>query len=370
MTRRRTLAACAILAFAGAAFAQNLGPRPDDRDWSFGLAGLRVWKGFVPSGLDLEAGWYGFELLEGTNTVLYSRIGGGYQNKALTRDPLSGDPILYEDAEFFDSPNFQWELGIAQGLVGRDDGSNLVEAFLYYRGRCDIYLNDLPTDVFADAGGIFGTSFLAGIGYDSTGKDAHGLISGLLAEGSFEYGPGALNAELSDFWRANAKAAGFLPLFDLDPGAARNLLNAYLAGFASADRAGGNSVPMYVNQSFGGRDLRDSLGDCVRGYRWTSYDAEIKVVGNLEARFVGPALGLPAILPVLYGFFDAGWYSGFADADASVDDSGSLASAGGGAAIDLLGVAQVGAWASYRLVEDDYEPGKRFNWGMELFLHF
>ncbi len=359
-----------LVALAGVVSAQNLGPKPESGEIGWGLAGLRVWKGFVPSGADFQIGWYGLGLVEGANTVLYAKAGGGYENRALVRDETTGEPVLYEDGEFFDSPNFQWDAGLVQGVLGRDDGANLLEIFIYYRGRYDINRNDLPEDVFPDVRTLFGTSFIAGIGYDSTSRNDHAVKSGALAEASLEWGPGALNAGKADFLRANAKGAGFLPLFDLDPDAEKNLFAGYLAAFASVDYALGDSVPIYVNQSFGGRDIRGSLGDCVRGYRWTTYDTELKLVGNLEARFVGPALVRADLLPTFYVFADAGYFSGYADATAAADESGPLASVGAGLAIDFLKVAQVGAFAAWRLVEDDFDPDARFNWGIKLFLHF
>jgi len=212
-------------------------------------------------------------------------------------------------------------------LARRDDGKNLVEAFGFYRGRYDIYPNDGASSVvFADIQGLFGTSFMGGVSYDSRVTSIHRSKRGFYMEAAAEWGPGFLNSK-SDFWRVSGQARGFLPVFDV-PTADGNLFNVYFAGFAGVDYAAGGSVPIYVNQSFGGRDLRDSLGDCVRGYGSNAYDSSFKSVANAEVRLVGPKVRLDSIVPYLFGFVDAGYYAGFSGSVNHSGASGFLASSG------------------------------------------
>lgn len=341
------------------------------QELGLGFEGVRFWNGIVPSGLDLSLTYGDLGVLEGGDAFLYLKAGGGYENASLVRDPLTGDPSSLVGGYEYDMLDFQWELAFVQGLSRRDDGDNLLEVFLFYRGRYDDYLNELSTVVFPDAGTLFGTSVMAGVSYDSRVLDRHRSRSGVYAEATAEWGPGFLNA-VTDFWRVSAQARGFLPVYDT-PTDGGNLFNVYLAGFAGIDYAGGDQVPIYVNQSFGGRDLRDSLGNVVRGYGWNKYDTSLKAVANAEVRLVGPAIVLDSVVPYLFAFGDVGYYAGFPDATVKADASGVLASVGGGVALDLVGFAQAGIIAGVRLVEDDvgytYDP-EAFFWGIKFFLHF
>lgn len=344
----------------------------EESDFKVAFEGLRMFNGFIPSGLDLSLTYTGMSMSDLAGTSLFLKAGGGYENTALLRDPATGDPWTGDAAgNKYDMLNFQWELAFIQGLARRGDGDNSLEVFAFYRGRFDSYKNELSDSVFADIRGLLGTSFMAGLSYDTRELDRHRSKKGIYAEASAEWGPGFVNAN-SDFWRVSGQLRGFLPVFDIatDGG---NLFNVYLAGFAGADYAAGASVPIYVQQSFGGRDLRDSLGNSVRGYGNYKFDSAFKSVANAELRLIGPAIVLYNIVPCLYGFADAGYYSGFAESANRADASGFLVSTGGGVALDLFSFVQLGVMAGVRLVDDSigyrYSP-ENFFWGIKIFLHF
>lgn len=162
---------------------------------------------------------------------------------------------------------------------------------------------------------------MAGLSFDSVVTNRHRSKKGVYAEASAEWGPEFLNAR--------------------------------------------------ADLSFGGRDLRHSLGDCVRGYGWNAYDSSLKTVANAELRFVSPRIVLDSIVPYLFGYMDAGCYDSFADASAYADESGFLASAGGGLALDLIGFAQGSVIVGMKLIHDQrYGPRDNFFWGIKFFLHF
>ncbi len=361
---RRTLVACILACAALAALGAQEAEAASE--WRLGFAGVRMLNGIIPTGADLTLSYEGLDFGLGGDTVLFFKAGGGYQDKLIMRDAL-GQPFYSEDK--YNSPNFQWEAALLQGLALRDDGDNLVELFGFYRGRFDLYQNDAPIALFEDAEGLFGSSLMAGISFDSVVTNRHRAKNGVYAELAGEWGPGFINAR-SDFWRISAQARSFLTLVDL-PREGGNLFNMYGALFGGIDYADGASVPIYVNQSFGGRDLRDSLGESVRGYERNSYDSSFKAVANAELRLVGPALGLEAIVPVLYAFVDGGYYRGFTEAAGYAEEAGFLASAGGGLAFDLFGFAQLGAFAGAKLIEDElYGRPDAFFWSISIFLHF
>ena len=205
---------------------------------------------------------------------------------------------------------------------------------------------------------------MGGLRWNGQFEDAHGLLDGLYAEAALELAPGALNADLASFWRASAKASYALPLFGEKDDMSG--FQGYLVDFASVDYADGEAVPAFVNHSFGGLKLRNTLGDCVRGYLARSYDSRLKAVNNLEFRVNGPAFLKDKLYPLAFAFVDAGYYSGFAGAPAAdANSSGFLASAGAGLGLSVLDLVQICAVVAQPFVEKD-----SFWWAIKLFLHF
>ena len=297
----------------------------------------------VPTGADVEIRFP----LSTRPLSLSLRLGAGYEDGKLVRDPDTGDPIpapqTFDDPARFDAPNGQWDLGVVLGLVS-GDGGNRLEAFLLYRGRWDVYNNDFPTTVFPDARGLFGTALLAGVGYDHIRDLGRGIDSGVSAESSVEWGPAFLASGFGpvDYLRFNASVRGYFPLLPANAQLFRALAP-QLAIRASADAAFGSDQPLFVLQGFGGRYERAGLAAEVRGYPSRAYDASFKAFGNLELRVFGPALG-PAV-PVVLGFLDAGWYSGLHKSPTYGDASGTLASAGAGLALGIGGTFHGGVYA-------------------------
>ncbi len=380
--KRTMIAMCAVLALvAGRVQAEGLDFALNGVRFNFALLPLPV-----PTGADVEFR-YGLAEVGALPLEASLRLAGGYEDKRILRDALSGDPVAAPTGgigeaggeQRYQSPNFQWDAGLVMGLAKKDKG-NLIEAFLLYRGRYDYYATTLSTAVFKDLNGLWGTSFITGLGYDAVERDSRRVKTGAAAEVSFEWGPAMLNTALgpTDFYRVDAKAQGYLPLFSLGQAAhdSLNLVSAYLAGYAGVDYAGGSAVPVYIMQSFGGRDLRDSLGDCVRGYPSRSYDAALKTVANAELRLLGPALlGQAWCMPIAYAFFDIGYYAGLPGASSKKDASGTIMSTGGGLVFDIFDFAYLGAYAGLKIPGADplyavYGETDNMFWKISFLLHF
>ena len=317
----------------------------------------------VPTGADVEIR---FSLAEagGAPLALSLRLGAGYEDGKLVRDPAVGDPIpaqdTFDDPARFDAPNAQWDIGVVLGLI-RGSGGNRLESFLLYRGRWDVYRNTYPIDVFPDARGLFGTALLAGLGYDSVRGLGRGIDSGAAAEVSAEWGPEFLASGFGpvEYLRFNASARGYLLLLP-ERSALFPILAPQLSARVSADAAFGPDQPLFVLQTFGGRYEGRSLAGEVRGYPTRAYDASLKAYCNLELRVFGPALGPAA--PVILGFLDAGWYSGLHKSPAYEDASGILASVGAGLALGIGPAFHGGVYWGVLFPGDDplfpvYVPG-------------
>ena len=145
----------------------------------------------VPMGADLQLG-LPLASPGGLPLTAVLRLRAGYEDLRFLRDDATGNPIAAPKdlgLNYFMSPNFQWAAGFVQAIIPAQK-ANLLEAFLFYRGRYDIYNPDLSTSVFSDAQGLFGSSVLVGLGYDALAKDSRRVRSGIGAEASAEWGPG------------------------------------------------------------------------------------------------------------------------------------------------------------------------------------
>lgn len=362
----------------------------DSSDWKFSVAGLRVlWFGVTPTGGDATLTYSGIELMEDLNTYLFFKFGGGYEEKVYYH--TADGSVLYDtyglDKEYKRrATNFQWEAALYQGLTWNErTDDNLLEAFLYYRGRFDDYNYNAPAydsivpylfdpaSPFTDQEGLFGTSLMAGVCWKDLTEDSHQVQKGIYGEVSAEYGPRWLANALfgdTDYWRLNLQAKAFLPLFDLDETSEKNIFSIYLGDYLSVDYSGGESVPVYVIQTFGGKGLRKGLGGSVRGYDKYAWDTRFKAVNNLELRVNGPALGHPKLIPTLFGYFDAGYFAGYQTAPGVfTTDAGFLCSAGAGIAINAFGIEHVRLSFDFPLIG---ERRDRKTWFMDIDfgLHF
>ncbi len=354
----------------------------------FGLAGVR-WHFFwgldlIPTGLDVRLGYRGLSLLPGLDTVLEATLGGGYEGfetyRAVDYTPnfqIPPDRAAGHDRNLeFNSPNFQWQLGLRQGILwNQEEGHNLLEGFVFYRGRYDRYLegrafwgtdpsrvaliqeyHSLWQQSYAgtDAYGIFGTSFLLGVDLnDLRHDDRTKAYDGLYAEGSFEASPWIPSVMgASDFWRLNVSARFFKVLYQASPQARKNAFTVYLGEYASLDYAdAARSMPLYVMETFGGTELRSGLADSVRGFEEFSWDTQLKAVNNLEIRANLPSLYFASLVPGALAYFDIGYGRGYWGAPAPYDGAGGvLASTGVGVYLDVFDITYVRVYAHFPLI--------------------
>jgi hypothetical protein len=325
-------------------------------------------------GADLGVGYTGLELLEGRQTTLWLYAGGGWEKKPfyrladgtmvgdyldLTTGSLSTAPILTDPAAdpFYHRAEGKWQLGIVQGFVAApEDRPDLVVGFLFYRGRYDAHFIDPGTLIaadtsawydFPDQDGIFQNSLLVGGAYQGIVRNVHTVKSGIEAEASVEWGP----FSPSDFLRLNATARFFLPIWDAAPDRDRNLFSVYAGDFVSVDWVTGDAVPLNVRQSFGGQSPRTGLGGAVRGVDSGSLDGYFKTVNNLEVRVLGPALFIPAIVPGLVAYVDAGIFGSAGSPGPAA--WGFVATTGAGVFVDFFGFAQITVYLYERLVGEN-----------------
>lgn len=339
----------------------------------------------IPTGIDVTVGYRLPPWVDGVETMLQATFGGGYEGLGTFRafdytpNTVEADTADPNGNLEFNSPNFQWQLGLRQGIVWDPaEQRNLLEAFLYYRGRYDRYLNGRhywgsddgeiaaieashqawqSAYVGSDAYGIFGNSLFTGLSYDRLHRNRRSkAYDGTYAEASFElspYLPSVMGA--SDFWRVNFSTKTFRTLYEARPEAAKNVFTIYAGSYFSIDYADARrQMPLYVMQSFGGTELREGLADSVRGFEKYSWDTQLKIVHNFDLRFNLPVLySLRGrdLLPGFVVFFDLG-YGALYWNDPSNTPGGFLGSTGIGLFLDLLDITSVHLYAHFPLIGD------------------
>jgi hypothetical protein len=318
--------------------------------------------GIVPSGASVDILFNGLRLFHGLDTILETDIGGGWQTNYFYRNP-DGSPYTGpgETPSSFDQAEFLDDFGIRQGLLRDEERDrNLLEVFLFYRLHYD---RNFPTtggegsllyaSAFPDRQEILANALHAGLAFDTVSVDViHKTHSGVYAEASAEWGPRSLFNGIggADYYRLNATLKGFLPLFALSESAGtRNLLSMYAASYFCADYAGGESVPIFVFESYGGRYPRWSNSPTIYGLEEGLYGADLKILENLELRILGPALGSRDIVPGLFAFLDSAYYDGYF-MDPTDSPGGYLASGGGGILLDFFNFADLNAYFAYPIL--------------------
>jgi hypothetical protein len=328
----------------------------------------------VPTGFDVTVGCKIKPWFEGVDTILQATVGGGYEGFGTfrTSDLIPNQPVDAPEATAdpngnleFNSPNFQWQAGIHQGILWNPAAhQNLLEVFLYYRGRCDRYLDGRhywgasesgiaaietahedwqASYVGNDACGIFGNSLFAGLACDALRFDRRSkAYEGTYAEASFEFSPyfsAVLGA--SDFWRVNLSTKTFRILYESRTWRSKNWFTVYGGSCFSIDYADAHrQMPLYVMQSIGGTQPRKGLAKAVRGFEDYSWDTQLKIVHNLDVRFNLPviySIGGKDLLPGLVAYFDLGYGTRYWG-DPSNTPGGFLGSTGMGVFVDLLDV--------------------------------
>jgi len=343
-------------------------------------------------GGNVGVGYRGLGLVSGLDTILWAYAGGAYDGAPLGSinfwrrsdgSLIVGTALSSTEKASFDRVGGEWQLGAAQGILWNARKKvNLLEGFLFLRGRAYVNLvdSDSATDQLIylsglpDAQGSLQNSLLAGLSFDDAVTDARTkVIDGKSAELSVEWGPDWLWNTVygdADFLRLNATARFYLPLFDMDPAAPRNVFAMGLADFASVDWVMGSKVPAEIARTFGGRDPRTGLGGAVRGIDSASADAVFKAVNNLELRASLPALFLKDVVPGFLVYFDAGWYDNTGSAWNGSGQKGLLASTGLGISLNVLDITTLVAYTHYRLTGTNADGTAWTPFDFGLALHF
>ena len=292
------------------------------------------------------AGYTGLSFIDGQETSIETTLSGGW----LTRhsyysgsfDNRELPSVNFNDADTLFHLGFIQDLfGIRQGFIRNNrNGKNLVEGFLYYRGRWEAHVKPDGTNPWffslsdnPEKTGIFINAAVTGLAYNNSVRNSHGVKDGLDAKISFEYAPAGINGT-ADYYSTVCKAMGYLPLYDSNPENRMNLFSVYLADRIRIAANGGSYRPFTIRRE-------DALQ--LRGFERERTDSRFTAVNNMDIRINLPSLFIPDIKLGLLGFFDSGFYY----EDSSYN--GTLFSTGAALYLDLFGAFQGGVRYNYLL---------------------
>lgn len=308
------------------------------------------------------------QIQEESNTTFWLHLGSWWGSDSYYRYPdyrIYDGALGAEDITSFNEWGLAWGLGFAQGLVPREaEGRDLLRVEAWYRAHFEDHLladeaddlivrSDLP-----DRRGVLLNKLFLGLIYDDTTRDLTSKQrDGLYAEISGEVAPAFLGNELvgsSDFARVNGTLRYYRSLLNLG-GNSRLVPTLGFAAFGAADQlfalgSDHRRIPADARQAIGGLSPRTAMGGAIRGLDSGRYDANTKLVANLELRAFFP-YALPLnMTPGLVMFLDGGYYRTPAGAPASSPSfSGFLAGTGIGVSIDLFDLATLVGYSGYNL---------------------
>ncbi|HVP19597.1 MAG TPA: hypothetical protein VMU36_11410, partial [Spirochaetia bacterium] len=356
---RGAIAAALMIFAATAANAQMEAP---EGVWTLtGFAIRTYWWGLVPSGGDFATLYNGMRILPGLDTILENDLGAGYETDNFYTNP-DGSPYWGPSdgsAVLFDRLQILEGLGIRQGILwDTERNRNLVEGFLFYRLHYDRNYPGagalVSASAFPDRNQILSNSFQAGVSASTLDKDqVHKTWDGLYGEASVQWAPSFFFNSIggANFYRLNLTLKGFRTLYAAPAKGESNffslyIFSLYVGDFISVDYAGGDSIPFYVLESTGGLKPRATTDDWVRGFETGSYGTTFKAVNNFDIRIQGPAVIWPSVVPGLYAFTDAGYYSGFYQ-DPTNTPGGLLVSVGAGAYLDFFDLTNLTGYIAF-----------------------
>ncbi len=342
-------------------------------------------------GADVRLGLRNYlRIMPETNTTIWLHAGGWWGSDSYYRTPSfeiydgsTGDP---GGITSFNEWGALWGIGFSQGLLPREEaGRDLLRLETWYRATYERHLLADDADVLIaqsglpDAEAILLNRLFLGLIYDTTVESGTTKqIDGVEAEASVEAAPRFLaNSVVGDshFLRVNATGRYYRTLLDGVGGAAM-APSVGMAAFAAADQLftlseDHTTIPADTRQSIGGLSPRTGLGGAVRAVDSGRYDANTKVVANLEVRTFFHNLLPFNVTPGIVAYIDGGYYGDPAGAPAtSATYSGFLASAGAGISINAFDIATLVGYTGYNLTGTNVDGSSWMPFFLGFGLHY
>jgi len=308
-------------------------------DWRYVFWDLdqhpEILAGFVPTYISMGTGYDGLHLIEGRTTEIQMLAGGGYVQRKLWQNPLTGEQIT-DDPLVFDVMRFDWRLKFSQGFLASPvPGKDLLTFFLGYDGGYNQTVDSMvvgqqrknnstraiktidewfsghgssqsDNHYYPDMGKILFTVLFTGVKFDMM-DDKGTTQDGVSSELKASWSPSALNNTLkegtADYYSLTSNTVLGKTLYVLTNAKGRNTFSIALVDRVNLNWTDGNAVPAFAQGPV-------SLGRKVRGFNTWSYNTQFTVVNNFDVRFCGPEPIIKGIFPRVNLFFDAGYGCG------------------------------------------------------------
>ena len=298
--------------------------------------------GFLPTLTAIGVGYNGLDLIDGNLTQVQFTVGGGYTQRVLFQDPITGEPLISNQL-IYDDIQLRWNVKFLQGFGDSPvEGLDLITTYIGYEGRYEKAVDSMKTGEsrlrgYADATtdpkttgvtaiptmdawfGSFGISNVGNTIYPDLNKDDYssfinnlyiGAKLNLMDDRMVSNEGMTAEVKLQGAWGNQAKyytatfnfVAG-TTLLEIANKKGMNLFSVVLIGRANATYTDGPAVPVYASRPV-------SLGRKVRGIDTNSYNTNFSAVANIDLRLAGPEFLMDGVFPRLNIFLDLGWHGG------------------------------------------------------------
>ena len=368
--------------------------------------------GFLPTLTAFGASYEGFEFIPGNLTQLQATIGGGYTQRVVFQNPLTGEALISNQG-IYDCIQVRWNLKLLQGFgASWVECKDLVTAYVGYEGRYEANVNSMvvgqsrfrgyedetskktgTSEILSldDWFSSFGTTNAANSIYPDLADDYKAFMTnfylgaklncmddkmvtsdGYLAELKLQFAPSFLNKKAS-YYSITLNAVASKTLYEMKAtNSDNNVFSIVVIDRVNVNWTDGSKVPVYAQMPV-------SLGRKVRGFNTNSYNTNFTVVNNLDIRFAGPEPFIDGIFPRLNLFFDVGYYAGNyfnteISASSQAEEKGLqrvLCSVGAQLEVSFFDFIDLGFQISYLINGENLRrPGERFITGATFFLDF
>ena len=298
--------------------------------------------GFLPTLTAIGVGYNGLDFLEGNLTQVQFTVGGGYTQRVLFQDPVTGEPLISNQL-IYDDVQLRWNFKFLQGFGDSwVEGKDLITAYVGYEGRYEKAVDSMKTgearlrgyaDLTTDPKttgpteipsmnnwfGSFGTTNVGNTIYPDLDKADYtsfinnfyiGAKLNLMDDQMVSNEGMTAEIKLQGAWGKQAKyytatvnlVAG-TTLMEISNKKGLNLFSLVLIGRANATYTDGPAVPVYASRPV-------SLGRKVRGIDTNSYNTNFSAVANIDLRLAGPEFLMDGVFPRLNLFLDFGYHAG------------------------------------------------------------
>lgn len=369
---------------------------------------VEILAGFLPTLTSVGVGYDGLNLMEGNLTQLQATIGGGYTQRVLFQNPLTGEPLIFNQG-IYDDIQVRWNLKFLQGFGDSwVQDKDLFTAYIGYEGRYEKGVDSMVLGRdrmrgYADASRNKGATAIPGLNswfgatlngntiYPDLADDYTAFMTnfymgvrlnymddkmvsneGATAELKLQFAPGFLNNGHASYYSVTLNGVAGTTLLEVSNKKGLNIFSVVLIDRLNVNWTDGSRVPVYASMPV-------SLGRKVRGFNTNSYNTNFTIVNNLDIRLAGPEFLLDGIFPRLNLFFDVGYHAGnYFNTKKSASDMAKLlgleqvlCSTGFQLEMCFFDFIDLGFQLAYLINGDNLRnPGERFITGATFFLDF